>query len=216
MLGGRTVPLRSRGGSSLRALIAIATAVTVAVAGLAAGGFLRYPGPGSGTTSNLFNVTFSESGLKYSELGAPSWSVTLAGTTINARHGSITFAEPSGLYNYTVGPVTGYTSTPVAGTIEVTGHARQVAVQFRWTQASVYAVIFSESTLPGGLNWSVTLNQSTIIAPSGGSSSMTFPEPNGTYSFVVGPAVGYSPHPSSGTVTVDGATQWLTVDYSAT
>lgn len=216
MLGRRRTELCSRGVTHLALSVTLAAVVVVALVGLAIGGVLRYPPPTNGTSADPFVITFHESGLQYSELGAPSWSVTLAGTTVNSSHASITFAVLNGSYNYTIGQVTGYTSAPESGTVDVAGAAQEVGVEYHWTERSVYAVIFTEKGLPAGLNWSVTLNGSTIIAPSGGVSSMNFPEPIGTYSFVVGSVAGYIPEPASGNVTVVGSNQSLAVDFSTT
>lgn len=67
--------------------------------------------------------------------------------------------------------------------------------------APPYAVEFTESGLPTGTNWSVTLegtlgySEDTVI---------TFSEPNGTYTYTVGALAGYIVSPMSGSVTVDG------------
>ena len=66
-----------------------------------------------------------------------------------------------------------------------------------------YSVSFTESGLPTGLNWSVTLNGTTGSASTPG--SIEFSEPNSTYAFTVGSVAGYTASPSSGSVTVNGA-----------
>lgn len=144
MLGRRRTELCSRGVTHLALSVTLAAVVVVALVGLAIGGVLRYPPPTNGTSADPFVITFHESGLQYSELGAPSWSVTLAGTTVNSSHASITFAVLNGSYNYTIGQVTGYTSAPESGTVDVAGAAQEVGVEYHWTERSVYAVIFTD------------------------------------------------------------------------
>ncbi len=67
---------------------------------------------------------------------------------------------------------------------------------------STYPVTFSQSGLPSGTNWSVTLgttvNGSTLP-------TIGFQVSNGTYSYVVGAVAGYASAPSAGNVTVQGS-----------
>ncbi len=64
-----------------------------------------------------------------------------------------------------------------------------------------YAVTFTESGLPSGTSWSVTLNGTL---QSSTSASMTFSEADGSYVFTVGSIAGYTVGPE-GNVTVSGA-----------
>ncbi|MGC8636594.1 MAG: DUF7619 domain-containing protein, partial [Thermoprotei archaeon] len=74
-----------------------------------------------------------------------------------------------------------------------------------------YAVTFSESGLPPGDSWSVTLNGQT---QSSSSSTITFTEPNGTYSYFIGKVGGYYAEPSSGSVVVNGKPSGVYVSFS--
>jgi len=65
-----------------------------------------------------------------------------------------------------------------------------------------YLVTFTESGLPSGTSWSITLNGTT---KSSTTNTITFSVPNGTYSYVVESVSGYTASPSSGTITVNGA-----------
>jgi hypothetical protein len=64
-----------------------------------------------------------------------------------------------------------------------------------------YGVTFTETGLPTGTNWAVTLNG---VQLSSTSTSIAFTEPNGTYSYTVGPVPGYAAAVDSGSVTVNG------------
>jgi parallel beta-helix repeat protein len=67
----------------------------------------------------------------------------------------------------------------------------------------LYSVTFTESGLPSGTSWNVTFNGTTS---SSSSSTITFTGVNnGTYSYTVGSAAGYTASPSTGSVTVNGA-----------
>jgi YVTN family beta-propeller protein len=66
----------------------------------------------------------------------------------------------------------------------------------------VYPVAFTESGLPAGLNWSVTVNGTSW---SSNSSTLSFPEPNGTYSYTIASSTGfYLSTTSPGSFTVAG------------
>ncbi|MGC8620276.1 MAG: hypothetical protein ACP5LA_07265, partial [Thermoplasmata archaeon] len=78
-----------------------------------------------------------------------------------------------------------------------------------------YKITFTESGLPTGTSWSVTLNGTT---ESSTTNTITFTEPNGTYAYSIGIIGGYTASPSSGTITVNGANvnQEITFSSSST
>lgn len=72
------------------------------------------------------------------------------------------------------------------------------------------SVTFTESGLPSGTSWSVTLAGST---ESGTGSSISFNEANGTYAYTVAPVAGYNATPSSGSIIVQGFPQTVAVTF---
>ncbi len=64
-----------------------------------------------------------------------------------------------------------------------------------------YQIVFIENGLPSGTLWSVTLNGTT---ESSSSNSITFSEPNGTYTYSIAAPQGYTVSNSSGTITLNG------------
>ena len=127
--------------------------------------------------------------LNFTETGLPagtSWSVAVAGGPKFASNAVISFAETNGSWNYTVTGVTGYTASPASGTIVVAGANRNVAIQF---SRVVYSVLFVETGLASGTPWSVVLNGTTNTSST---PTIGFVEPNGTYTFSVGPISGYA------------------------
>ncbi len=74
-----------------------------------------------------------------------------------------------------------------------------------------YPVVFTETGVPSGDSWSVTVNGTEI---STSSSSITFVEPNGSYAFSVGSISGYSVSPSSGTVIVSGGSVSKSITFT--
>lgn len=66
---------------------------------------------------------------------------------------------------------------------------------------SKYLVKFTESGLPSGTEWSLIFNGSAYASAT---NSISLNVTNGTYSYTVRPVTGYTPSPSSGTITVSG------------
>jgi hypothetical protein len=167
------------------------------------------------TSPTAYSVTFSETGLPVGY----SWSVTLNGTTetSNATRtvSAITFTEPNGTYSFTVGsgncgPIFCflYDPTPSHGSLVLNGAAETIAIPY----GVPYPISFTESGLPGGTSWAVTLNGTT---ESSATPAITFNEPNGTYGYTVGSVSGYASSPSSGSVTVAGSSQTVVVTFTA-
>jgi hypothetical protein len=143
------------------------------------------------------NVTFIESGLP----SGTSWYVNLSnGQTFSSTTNIITFAEPNGTYSYTIATDNkNYAPNPYSGTFSVNGSDVNIAIKFNLV---TYTVTFSESGLSSGTPWSVTLNGLTKASTNG---TLTFNEPNGTYSYTVTPVAGYTGSPPSGELNVNGA-----------
>ncbi len=74
-----------------------------------------------------------------------------------------------------------------------------------------YSVTFTETGLTSSRNWSVTL---AGVAESSTTSEIVFQEANGTYAYNI-VAVGFSPSPAAGTVTVKGADKSVSTNFTA-
>jgi hypothetical protein len=79
--------------------------------------------------------------------------------------------------------------------------------------ATTYSVRFTESGLPPGTEWSVTLGASVGTSST---KSIVFSEPNGTYGFTVAPLPGYKPSATAGAITVNGANVARSLTFTAT
>jgi YVTN family beta-propeller protein len=142
----------------------------------------------------LYSMTFHASGLAAGTV----WAVTVDGVRATSSSATIRFAESNGTHAFTIAPVPGYTQDLTSGTATVRGSNWTVNVSFSLVS---YAITFTESGLPSGDSWSVTLSGSTV---GGAGTSIGFSEPNGTYLYVIGTPNGTSPSPRSGSVTVLG------------
>ncbi|MGC8580167.1 MAG: hypothetical protein ACP5MB_08930, partial [bacterium] len=143
----------------------------------------------------VYSITFTESGLPLKT----QWSVTLNGSTKSSNASYIIFDVPAGSYVYSVGTVSGYSVSPSSGTLTVRSNSSQEI-----TFSQLEAVTFTESGLPAGASWSVTLNGTT---KSSNSSTIVFQEPIGMYTYTVGSVSGYTISPGSGTINVTGNEQ---------
>ncbi|MGC8580705.1 MAG: DUF7619 domain-containing protein, partial [bacterium] len=130
-----------------------------------------------------------------------SWSVTLNGAMELSTTNTITFTEPNGTYSYSIGTASGYTASPSSGYIKVNGTNVNQEITFTQNGTKLYTITFTESGLPSGTSWSVTLNGAT---ESSTTNTITFTEPNGTYSYSIGTVSGYTASPSSGYIKVNG------------
>ena len=76
--------------------------------------------------------------------------------------------------------------------------------------SKLYAVTFTESGLSSGTNWSVTLAGLTKYSTS---TTITFNEPNGTYTYTVSNTSNYYTSSYSAIITVSGAAQSENIAY---
>jgi DNA-binding beta-propeller fold protein YncE len=155
-----------------------------------------------------YSVTFTETGLPT----GTSWSVTFNATPSASTTSSIGYTVPDGSYSFTVGTVTGYTPTPASGPVTVNGGPQAIPIVFTATPPGTYLVRFTETGLPAGTSWTVTLESTP---GSSTTDTILFAEGNNTYSFTVGTVSGYTAAPSSGSVVVDGGPVSKTITFTA-
>ena len=149
-------------------------------------------------TLQTYNVTFTETGLA----SGTTWSITLNGTTESSTTSTILFSEINGTYTYSVANVSGYTVSPLSGSVTVQGKNAAQAITFTKivTPPAKYSVTFTETGLPKGTPWYVNLTNGTGSGPI--TSSYTFHLANGTYTYITSHVQYY--YSSNGTFTVDG------------
>ncbi|MGD0249964.1 MAG: hypothetical protein ABSB97_03620, partial [Thermoplasmata archaeon] len=155
-----------------------------------------------------YTITFTETGLP----SGTSWCVTLTpGSTTCSTTGSIKVSDPNGTYSYAITPIAGYhiTTGSYTGSVTVNG-ANPANIAVHWTQVK-YTVSFTETGLPHGTSWQVTIDSQT---KSGTGKTISFSLPNGTYSFTI-TSTGYTEtsNPPS-PLTVNGATATVRVTFT--
>ncbi|MGA8664863.1 MAG: hypothetical protein WB809_07355 [Thermoplasmata archaeon] len=156
------------------------------------------------TQVDLYWLVWNESGLG----PAPQWSVTVDGASYNSG-GAWTMALVSnGTHTYRVHGPEGFAPTPASGSVSMNGTSLEVRILFRPIN---YTVTFSESGLPGGSGWRVTLW--TLVTLSTDTSD-TFEIRNGSFAYsIVGPH-GYSASPREGTLSVSGGPLSLHITFA--
>ncbi|MCI4358726.1 MAG: thermopsin family protease [Thermoplasmata archaeon] len=158
-----------------------------------------------------YPVTFTETGLSNG-----TWSVLLAGETRSASASSpISFAEPFGTWAFTASTAPGILVTPGSGNVTVAGSAQTIPIAFTLPAPPPppprYTVTFTETGLPFG-SWSVLFRNETASTLVG--DSIAFSAVAGTYSFSILPQPGYTASPSSGSVTLPGTGNGVSVTFS--
>ena len=159
---------------------------------------------GLATESAFPKVTFSETGLP----SGTEWWVNLTnGQGFDSTSKSITFNEPNGSYEYTIG-VANKSFKSKGAEITVDGAALSVKVKFSLQE---YDVTFTESGLPTGSKWWVNVTGGRSYNST--KATLSFKEPNGSYSYLTSTnAKGYDG--PGGNFVVDGAKVSVKVKFS--
>lgn len=152
-------------------------------------------------------VTFLENGLP----SGTSWSVNLGSVHKAGSSSGLVFQQVNGRYStesYSVTNVPGYVASVTSGSVSLDGSSSVVTINY---SPVTYGVTFTESGLSSGTSWSVMLNGQTETSTS---STITFSVANGTYRYSIGAVSGYTTSATSGTVSVDGAPQSVSVPFT--
>jgi YVTN family beta-propeller protein len=155
-----------------------------------------------------FAITFTEGGLA----AGTNWSVAMNGAWSSSTNTTISVSEVNGTYSFNVGAVDGYTANQSSGTLAVSGTPASRMINFAKIPPGQYVVEFSESGLLAGTNWSVTLD---MVQHFSTGSTITFTEPNDTYSYTVNHVVGYTATPPSGRLVVSGKAVYVSIVFTA-
>ena len=214
--GGTTSPLSGWYNAS--------STVTISATASSGYSFLSWTGTGTGNytgTSASHTITMSAPitetaifgelyAITFTEKALPSgteWFVNLSnGQSFNSTTSTITFNEPNGTYAYGIATIDKSWSSN-GGSFTVNGAS--VSQSIALTEVT-YSVTLTETGLSSGTNWSVTLAGLTKYSTS---TTITFNEPNGTYTYTVSNTSNYYTSSYSGTLRVSGAAQSESIAY---
>jgi hypothetical protein len=202
---------------------------TFTIAGAAASVSVTY----TAFVSAASNVYFNETGL----VSNTSWTVVISGygalTNLFAGNGpassnggSLVFKLPDhATYDYQPQTILGYLP-PAKGTVTVVAGPTGVDVAYTSVIGPAYLVTFSETGLPAGASWSVTVGApvSAYLGPpassytvTGTTANLTFYEVNASYPVTLTLPAGYVAPSGSIVVSVNGtALTVLVVTFSST
>jgi hypothetical protein len=169
-----------------------------------------------GTVS--YSVAFSEKGLP----SGLTWQATVNGvaerlTTDGATDTLVWTGLANGTYVYSIAGNSGWHERTLAYSGNVVVKGASVSKPTLYYKPVKYTVTFSESGLPSGDVWKVTVNGVTkTLSTNGGTDSLTWTGlANGTYNYSIRRVSGETTtFPSSGTVTVEGAAVQENVIYT--
>ncbi len=127
-----------------------------------------------------YPVTFVAADLP----GGAGWYVTFNGNTSFATTGSIEFLAQNGTsYGFSVTPPSLYNALPASGLLDVAGTAVVEPIAFAPVPGA-YNVTFTESGLPAGTDWIVSIVGGPSYNATG--TTLEFPLTNGSYNYTVG------------------------------
>ncbi|MCL5800885.1 MAG: hypothetical protein M1341_06220 [Candidatus Thermoplasmatota archaeon] len=159
---------------------------------------------------SAYTIRFAESGLPL----WTKWSITFNGTNVTSTNSVINFQEPNGTYAYHILGISGYRASMYYGTLTVNGNS--VSESVIWA-AVLYEIAFSVNGIPNGSTWSVELTGSAFNGIdvnetlSSTNNTISFYEPNGSYSYVAQLPSGYTSTNLSRTFEVAGGVIHLSI-----
>ncbi|MGI0140155.1 MAG: ABC transporter permease subunit [Thermoplasmata archaeon] len=165
----------------------------------------------SPTPHSSYSVLFLETGLVPPSTSVPFWSVTLNGSTFFGVNSRIAFSEPNGSYPFTAQGPAGHYASPASGNITVNGNSVEMLITFTTGPPSQYSVQFSESGLPTGTSWSVSVG---AVTNSSTGTAIGFSLENNSYSCQIEAPGGWIATPVSGTLNVTGASVLVQVHFT--
>jgi YVTN family beta-propeller protein len=164
----------------------------------------------------LVNVTFSGPSyfaVQFSAVGLPAgtaWTVIVDGTWWFSTSSTLTLNLTVGNHSFSAPPVLGeYLAGPSSGTFFV--WAPDAGLIINLTYVRTYVAIFTESGLPFGALWSVTLSDGTSYNTTAGWLNVS--EPNGTYTFAPQGPAGSTPVFVTGSFVIAGGPVAVSVPF---
>jgi YVTN family beta-propeller protein len=166
----------------------------------------------SGNVSVIGTPTVPPYAVEFAESGLPSgtsWTVTLQGSAQPSTGPTDTFDKSNGSYSYTIAPIANFSLSPSSGTAIVAGFPLLVNVTFTLVR---YVVNFTESGLPAGALWTVTLGATGY---SSSTASAVIQLSNGSFQYNISSLSGYSVSPASGWANVSGSNLAIAVTFTS-
>jgi YVTN family beta-propeller protein len=159
------------------------------------------------TPSWGYPVSLAGSGLPPSS----TWQASVGGATLQGLTSTLSTTLANGSYAYQVSAPSGFVATPSSGELVVNGTAVVLSISFRPIPAATYPLRFSETGLPAGKPWTVSVN-GTVSTALGIDLNVSLT--NGTYGYFVGSPAGYGATPADGIVVVAGLSRSISLVFA--
>ena len=162
------------------------------------------------TVNVVFNETYETT---FTEKGLPSgttWYVNISGMASSGPINTTSYSVYliNGTHDYMIAtPDKIYEPSPISSSVNVVGTSQTVNITF---SELTYKVTFSETGLPSGTEWFVNLSNGKSYNST--STTLSFYEPNGTYSYTLGSSNFNYGNTSSLSFTVKGASVSVNVN----
>jgi len=151
----------------------------------------------TGLLFTTYPITFTSTNLPTGQ----TWGAIVNGYTGYSSSTTSTFYQRNGSFAWSIPSIPGLMASPSSGTVLVNGTGANIAIT--WTIVGVhYEVTFVEGGLPAGTSWTVNVNSRAIPSTQPYIQVLVV---NGTFAWTVNKITGYLASPSSGSVTVSGA-----------
>lgn len=144
------------------------------------------------------------------ENSTAAWSLEVNGANLTSSGGGLSVQLPNGTFDFSVSGSAGYVPVSPRGWLDVDGASTTVPVPI-FPSSSVFTVTFSESGLPSGTTWSVTV---LGLSVPGSNATIAVVLPNGSTPFSVVAPAGHTASPSNGTAIVHGPGTVEAVSFS--
>jgi hypothetical protein len=206
----------------MRNFMGIATIIIVAIVILALILFvllaprptpISTPGTGPPPVKPVYFLEFNQVGLP---AGVP-WGVTLNGSEQLANASAVVLEIPNGTYYYEINAPGGYSASPTAGTLAITGAATSTEVRFSQRALPVFTTQFNISVgQAAGVSLEVYVNLTGGFQFSSvNGSDISLALPNGTYQFTVATDLKHwFPTPYGGTIDLAGHSLWRSISIN--
>ena len=160
-----------------------------------------------------YYINFTETGLPATNNWCVGVDNSVYSVTNSAYHPIL---EENGTWSYCFSTkMSGFYASPQSGTVTISGHNVTVASKFTTSSPGHYPLEFTESGLPTGMAWYVNLSNGDQSGAITGT-SFSFSLLNGTYNYTVSTLSGYSTSQSSGSITVNGQSQYILITFTST
>lgn len=155
--------------------------------------------------SQVFPATFTASGISSNS----AWGLSINGNIYTSTSETLSVPLVNGTYDYSIISPTGAVSAVSSGTFNINGNLLKESISF---SQPVHVVEFSQSGIPSGTSWSVSINGNVYQSSSG---TLYVPLMSGTYTYTIQSPQGFLSSIKQGSLTVSESNTVQNIAFSA-